>query len=90
MEDPEALRFPIARVAPRGEDLLLPGACRGDVGGRLGPGYEDEIEAALQVVSLQGAPYRGGDLEGSLAERNGGKGDIGRGDEANSLVISHG
>ena len=85
MEDPEALRFPIARVAPRGEDLLLPGACRGDVGWCLGPSYKDEIEAALQVVCLQRTAYGCGDLEGGFAERYGGKGNIGRGYEADSL-----
>ena len=88
MKDPDALRSPIASVAPRGEDLLLPGACRGNDGRCLWSGYKYEIEAALQVVCLQATAYGCGDLEGGLAERYGGKGNIGRGNESDSLMVN--
>lgn len=50
---PKTLRFTIARVSPGGIDPLLPGVSRGDVCRSLGPGDEDEIEAALQIVCLK-------------------------------------
>jgi hypothetical protein len=43
----------------------------------LGTGDEDEVEAALEVVGLQGAADRGGDLEGGLAEGDRSEGDAG-------------
>jgi len=68
------------RVAPGSKDPLLPSIGGGDVGWGLGTGDEDEVEAALEVVGLQGAADRGGDLEGGLAERDRRKGDGGGGD----------
>lgn len=79
------MRLAIAGVAPGSKDLFLPCVGRGDVGGGLGARDEDEVEAALEVVCLEGAADRGGDLERRLTEGDRGKGDAGRGDEADGL-----
>jgi len=48
---------------------LLPCQRCGDVFRSLWARYEDEVETALEIVCLEGAPDGGCDLEGSLSER---------------------
>ncbi len=77
LEGPQTLGFAILRVAPGSKDLLLPSIGGGDVGGGLGTGNEDEVEAALEVVSLQGSADGRCDLEGGFAEGDRSEGHAG-------------
>lgn len=78
LKDPDAAIDVLAPdTRPSCEDDLLPCYRRGDLVRRLWPGYEDEVQSALQVVRLQRAPDRGGDLEGGFAEWEGREGDAG-------------
>lgn len=81
------MSLPTARISESREDLLSPGARCRYVGGDLRPRYEDEVEAAPQVVSLQGPADGGGQLEGRLSEGNSSEWDVCWGDKSYGLDV---
>ncbi|GJC94197.1 hypothetical protein ColKHC_03023 [Colletotrichum higginsianum] len=68
LESPDTLPLALPCVTPCCENLLFPCERRGDVGGRLGTGDEDEVEAPLQIVGLQSSSNRSRNLERRLSK----------------------
>lgn len=55
LKDPEALRAAPTTISPGRKDLLLPGICGRYICRSLWASDEDEIEAALEIIGLQGS-----------------------------------
>ena len=66
--------------------VFLPCYHSTDLRGSDWGGDKDKVEAA-DVVSLEGCPDGGGDLEGLGASRNAAEGDCGGGDVAQGLFM---
>lgn len=85
LKNPEALGAPVAPISPGREDLLLPGIRSSYVCRSLWTSDEDEVQAALKIVGLEGSADRCGDLKGCLAQRDRSEGNTGRGYQSDGL-----
>lgn len=85
LEDPDTAFRLLRLTTPCCEDQILVGYACSDEFGSLRASDEDEVETAAQIVGLQTATNRGGELEGCLAEGDAGEGDGGGRYETDSL-----